>query len=43
MDIYNKSERLKENLFFFFSNDEPLSIEEVVQDKKWIQAMEEGI
>ncbi|KAL0409127.1 UNVERIFIED_CONTAM: Retrovirus-related Pol polyprotein from transposon TNT 1-94 [Sesamum radiatum] len=43
-DIYNATERMNgDNLFCLFMNDEPLSFEEAIKEKKWIQAMEEEI
>ncbi|KAL0373958.1 UNVERIFIED_CONTAM: hypothetical protein Sradi_3311500 [Sesamum radiatum] len=43
-DIYNAMERMNDdNLFCLFMNDEPLSFEKAVKEKKWIQAMEEEI
>ncbi|KAL0320216.1 UNVERIFIED_CONTAM: Retrovirus-related Pol polyprotein from transposon TNT 1-94 [Sesamum radiatum] len=43
-DIYNATERMNDdNLFCLFMNDEPLSFEEAVKEKKLIQAMEEEI
>ncbi|KAL0454379.1 UNVERIFIED_CONTAM: Retrovirus-related Pol polyprotein from transposon TNT 1-94 [Sesamum latifolium] len=43
-DIYNATERMNgHNLFCLFMNDEPLSFEEAIKEKKWTQAMEEEI
>ncbi|KAL0457718.1 UNVERIFIED_CONTAM: Retrovirus-related Pol polyprotein from transposon TNT 1-94 [Sesamum latifolium] len=43
-DIYNVAERMNgDNLFCLFMNDEPLSFEEAIKEKKWLQAMEEEI
>ncbi|KAL0447558.1 UNVERIFIED_CONTAM: Retrovirus-related Pol polyprotein from transposon RE1, partial [Sesamum latifolium] len=43
-DIYNATERMNgDNLFSLFMNDEPLSFEEAIKEKKWKQAMEEEI
>ncbi|KAJ4812770.1 polyprotein [Rhynchospora pubera] len=43
-DLYGATERIDgENLFCLFANDENLSFEEAIKEKKWIQAMEEEI
>ncbi|KAK4425894.1 hypothetical protein Salat_1783400 [Sesamum alatum] len=44
IDLYDATERINgDNLFCLFMNDEPLSFEEAIQEKKWVQAMEEEI